>query len=223
MKKQVYIIEDDVQLNLVVSNFFSIKGFEVVRLFDGLEAIESIDKGGVIDVALYIIDINLPTVSGLEILHYIRERDVQTPIIMITASLEVENFLDAFDAGCSEYIKKPFHIKELQLRVEKLLHQDRDMIRLGSDFFYDYTKKSFLHLDKEIVLRNQESRLIELLVQNKNRVVPQEIIYDFVWGDEMRESYPLRQLVADLRKKIPYDILKTKVKQGYILVSDYEE
>ena len=68
-----------------------------------------------------------------------------------------------------------------------------------------------------IDLRFKEQRLIEILLQNANKLVPAEIIYDYVWEGEIRELYPLRQLLRDIRKKLPMDIITTKVKQGYII------
>ena len=106
----VLIIEDDIQLNLVVSEYFKLKGFNTLSIYDGMEAIEAIDNLCNTNISLYVVDINLPNYNGIDILKYIRQTDLQTPIIIITASLEIENFIEAFDNGCSEYIKKPFHI-----------------------------------------------------------------------------------------------------------------
>ncbi len=91
---------------------------KVVSLFDGDKAISQIDM---IRYDLYIIDINIPNVNGLEIVKYIRQKDLSTPIIMITASLELDNFKIAFKNGCNEYIKKPFYLEELDIRINNLL------------------------------------------------------------------------------------------------------
>jgi DNA-binding response OmpR family regulator len=146
-----------------------------------------------------------------------REKDSTTPIIIITASLEIENFIKAFEYGCSEYIKKPFHIKELEVRVNKLLNNNISTIQFDDDLYYNFNTKSFFYKENEIELRNKEKRLVEVLLQNINKIVPVEIIYDYVWEGEEKDSFPLRQLLADVRKKLPYDIIKTKIKQGYII------
>ena len=140
-----------------------------------------------------------------------------TPIIIITASLEIQNLTDAFDFGCSEYIKKPFHIKELEVRVNKLLNKDSKMIYFSEDFYYDEENKFFTFKKEVIDLRFKEQRLIEILLQNVDNLVPTEIIYDYVWEGDIKETYPLRQLVRDIRKKLPIDIITTKAKQGYII------
>ena len=114
----VLLIEDDVQLNTTITNFLTFNKYEVTSLFDGDKAISQIDINR---YDLYIMDINVPNINGLEIVKYIRQKDLSTPIIMITASLELDNFKLAFKNGCSEYIKKPFYLEELDIRINNLL------------------------------------------------------------------------------------------------------
>tara|TARA_B100001063_G_scaffold231080_1_gene244858 strand:+ start:60 stop:776 length:717 start_codon:yes stop_codon:yes gene_type:complete len=213
----VLIIEDDIQLNLVVSEYFKLKGFNTLSIYDGMEAIEAIDNLCNTNISLYVVDINLPNYNGIDILKYIRQTDLQTPIIIITASLEIENFIEAFDNGCSEYIKKPFHIKELEIRVNKLLDNEYKSIYFTAELYFNVNRKTLFFKDKEIELRNKERRFIEILVQNRNKVVPVEVVCDYIWEGEIKENYPIRQLLADLRKKLPLDIIKTKIRQGYMV------
>lgn len=217
MSLNVVIIEDDIQLNLVLSEYFTLKKFKTICIYDGMSAVEFIETSTPNKVALYIIDINLPSYNGLEIVKFIRKTDIKTPIIIVTASLEIQNLTDAFDFGCSEYIKKPFHVKELEVRVNKLFNKNSKIIHFSDDFYYDEDNKYFLFKKEIIDLRFKEQRLIEILLQNMNKLVPTEIIYDYVWEGEIREIYPLRQLLTDVRKKLPVDIITTKVKQGYII------
>jgi len=211
----VLIIEDDNQLNTAICNFCEIKGFHVASETDGLKAIETIDSK---TFDLYIIDINIPGMNGLDLLHYIRTTDIDTPIIIITASLEVKNFSTAFENGCSEYIKKPFHLKELDIRINNLLTNDKDtMISLYDDLTYDPNKEVFLYQGKGLNLRYKEKRFCAILMQHINTIVSNERICEYVWEGEIKETYPLRQLVLELRKKLPYDIVQTKVREGYII------
>jgi DNA-binding response OmpR family regulator len=115
---RVLIIEDDVQLNIAITEFFKIKAFDTVSVKDGLKAIDQIDSE---HIDLYVIDINMPDINGLDLLKHIRKTDLNTPIIIITASLKIQNISTAFENGCSEYIKKPFHLKELDIRINNLL------------------------------------------------------------------------------------------------------
>jgi len=215
MNSKIAIIEDDIQLNLVITEYFKMRACDIISLYDGMAAIETIDNDN--DYDLYIIDINLPSCDGLDILKYIRKTDIETPVIIITASLEIQNFIEAFDLGCNEYIKKPFHIKELEVRVNKLLKIEENSLSFYKDFQYNQNNKALYYKNEEIILRHKEKRLIEILIQNQNKLVPTEIICDYVWEGEIRENYPIRQLLAELRKKLPVDFISTKPRQGYTI------
>lgn len=211
----VLIVEDDTQLNTAISEFCEIKAFDVVSVKDGLEAIDKIENEA---FGLYIVDINVPHVNGLEILKHIRKTNLDTPVIIITASLEIQNFAKAFESGCSEYIKKPFHLRELDIRIENLLsHKNPQKIFLAEDFYYEPNKEEFFYHNRHIRLRYKEKRFCAILMKHLNSIVPNSVIYDYVWEGEVKESYPLRQLLVELRKKLPFDIIQTKIREGYMI------
>lgn len=212
---KVLIIEDDTQLNTAISEFCKIKIWDVVSLKDGLDAIHKIDSE---DFDLYIIDINIPRITGLDLLKHIRKTDISTPIIIITASLEIQNFSTAFACGCSEYIKKPFHLKELDIRINNLLVLNNlAPIILNDELNYDLSREEFYYKNKPIRLRYKEKRFCTILMKHVNSIVTNERIYDYVWEGEIKETYPLRQLLVELRKKLPFDIIQTKIREGYII------
>lgn len=214
---RVLIIEDDVQLSIAISEFFKIKEWDIVSAKDGLDAIDQIDNG---NFDLYIIDINIPRINGLDILKHIRKTDLDAPVIIITASLEIQNFATAFKNGCSEYIKKPFHLKELDIRINNLLSLKKpEIITLRDELIYDLSAEEFLYKNKSIKLRYKEKRFCTLMIKNINSVVSNEMVYDYVWEGEIKEIYPLRQLLVELRKKLPSDIIQTKIREGYIIES----
>ncbi len=212
---KVLIIEDDVQLNIAINEFFKIKAFDTVSVKDGLQAIDHIDNE---DFDLYLIDINIPNISGIDLLKHIRKKDLDTPVIIITASLEIQNFSMAFENGCSEYIKKPFHLKELDIRINNLLTLSKpEIINIRDEFHYDFNTEAFYYQDKPIHLRYKEKRFCAIMIKNINSIVPNEVIHDYVWEGEIKETYPLRQLLGELRKKLPFDIIQTKIREGYII------
>lgn len=215
---KVLIVEDNMQLNMALIEFFSLKYFDsIVSVTTGMKAIHHIDTN-IFD--LYLLDINIPEINGLELLEYIRKKDITTPIIMITASLEIENFTFAFEKGCNEYIKKPFHLKELDVRVDNLLNKKQPKrVNIAYQLQYDLLHESFIYKNKTIHLRYKEKRLSNLLIKNLNTYVNVDVIHDYVWEGEIRESYPLRQLIAELRKKLPFNIIKSQMKVGYMIAS----
>ena len=188
-------------LNETIAHFLRMKGNEVVSLEDGLNAINEIDEA---NFDLYIIDINIPKVNGLKIVKYIRQKDLETPIIMITASMELENFKSAYVNGCDDYIKKPFYLEELEIRIDKLMGKVMDsgeaVIRISDTISYDCEYEE-LTVDGVVKrLRKKERRLLHLFLHNINKTLTTEKIENYVWENEIKDTYPLRQLVNQLRK-----------------------
>ena len=201
---KILIIEDDIQLNTTITNFLRYKGCQTTSVEDGEEALEYIDKNF---YDLYIIDINIPKVSGLEVLKYIRQKDLITPVIIITASLELENLKTAYKNGCNEYIKKPFYLEELEIKIDKICvdNYKNEIINISDNISYD-TSLEELIINGEIKrLRKKEKRLLTILLQNINKTVPTQTLENYIWENEIKETYPLRQLVNDLRKYFDND------------------
>ena len=196
----ILLIEDDLTLNELITDYLKLNGNSVVSLEDGMNAIDTIDKT---NFDLYIIDINIPHINGLEIVKYIRQKDLSTPIIMITASMELENFKTAYKNGCDDYIKKPFYLEELKIRIDKLLSKKSNgnsLIKISDTITYD-TEYEELSVRGEVKrLRKKERLLLNILLKNINKLVTNEVIENYVWENEIKELYPLRQLVNDLRK-----------------------
>ena len=196
----ILIIEDDLTLNELITDYLKLNDNVVVSLEDGINATGIIDKR-IFD--LYIIDIDIPHISGLEIVKYIRQKDISTPIIMITASMELENFKTAYQNGCDDYIKKPFYLEELEIRINKLLSKklnDCSIIKISDNITYN-TEYEELVVNKEIKrLRKKEKRLLCLFLQNINKTVSNEVIENYVWENGIKEFHPVRQLVNDLKK-----------------------
>jgi len=196
---RVLLVEDDIPLNTTITNFLNSLDYKVVSIFDGNTAIDNIDNT---DFNLYIIDINIPNINGLDIVKYIRQKDINSPIIIITASLELENFKIAFENGCSEYIKKPFYLEELEIRINNLLESKENIITISDKIMYDMEYEELQVDNKTILLRKKERKLLTILLKNLNHTVQTDIINSYVWENEIRENYPLRQLVNELRKKL---------------------
>jgi len=195
----VLLIEDDIQLNTTITNFLKSTSKDVVSVMDGEIAIDTIDNN---NFNLFIIDINIPHINGLDIVKYIRQKDTMTPIIMITASMELSNFQKAFQNGCNEYIKKPFFLEELEIRINNLIKKSvTNIIHISDTITYDIEYEE-LNIDNEIIkLRKKERKLLTILLQNINHTVDTDTIQNCVWNNEIRENYPLRQLINELRKK----------------------
>jgi len=213
---KVMVIEDDELFSSEIKELLQMKKFEVLCVHDGEEAISYIDKQ---KFDFYIIDIFVPNISGLDILKFIRQVDIISPVIIMTASSEINNLILAFEYGCNEYLKKPFDFKELEVRMNKLLDKDLDYVRFSDTFLYLKGSKKFLYKGEVLNFRKKEKRFLEILIFNINKTVSSEMITDYVWENDIRESYSLRQLVNGIRKKLPMDIIQTDIGVGYSIVN----
>jgi len=197
----ILLVDDNQKLNSTIKDFLELKNYSVFSASNGNEAIKLIDSN---NFDLYIIDVNLPAKSGIEIVKYIRSKDLNVPIIMITASLEVDTFVNAFKTGCNEYIKKPFHLAELDIRINNIFNKTiTDIVKIDNNYSFDLLNQELLYNNEPVKLRKKENRLLEILIKNRNKTVSTQDIIDFVWENEFKDNYPLRQLVSGLKKKIP--------------------
>ena len=194
----ILLIEDDFQLNTTIRKFLISLGYKVTSAFDGEESLGKIDKH---NYQIYIVDINIPNVNGLDVVEYIRKKDLSSIIIIITASMELSKLQQGFENGCSDYIKKPFFLEELQIRMDNLLKREQNkIIHIDSNITFNMQYKELIINNKVVKLRKKERKLLTLLLKNYNHTVDTETICSYVWENEVKENYPLRQLVSELRK-----------------------
>lgn len=199
---KILLLEDDIILNDTISSYLEFTGHDVQSCDDGERAIQVIDTLDASAFELYIIDINTPSVSGLEVVKYIRKKDLSVPIIMITASIELENFKTAYQNGCDDYIKKPFYLEELEIRINKLLKKSLEkqtVIKISDRISYDLDYEELVIDGVVKRLRKKEKRLLTLFLHNINKTLPLSKIESYVWENEIKDTYPVRQLVNDLR------------------------
>ena len=206
---RVLLVEDDLALAKIIKRILESKGFIVEIQEDGEEALNSIKKN---PFDLYLIDINIPTRSGLELVKDIRALYDDGIIIMITANLDEFYFQKAYEYGCDDYIKKPFHATELEVRINK--HLKNNSIKFDN-YEFRFDEDELFKNQERINLRKKEKRLLHILLKNINSTVKTEKIINYVWEGEEKENYPLRQLVNEIRKKFDKPYIKTVVGIGY--------
>ena len=139
---KILLLEDNKRLNETIVKRLEAKGFDVYSFTDGQRAFEEIDEG----FSCYVLDINVPSLDGIELLKKIREYNVDTPIIIISSTVELDVIRNSYKYGCNDYIKKPFFIDELEIKIEKLCHIDKDMIEITKECKF-YFKDSLLEND----------------------------------------------------------------------------
>jgi len=208
---KILLLEDNKRLNSTIAKKLRLEGFEVDSFDDGLKALEAVGSG----YNCYILDINVPNINGVDILKNIRDYFPQVPIIIISSTIELEIIKDAYDLGCDDYIKKPFFIDELIIKIKKLCNIDKNIIKIDKDFYFD-TKESSLYKNGNLVdLSKKEKALLELFINYSGKLVTYERIQSFVWEGELTTLDSIRALVKRVRKKLPKECIKTEINKGY--------
>ena len=219
---KVLLIEDDRLLSRSIKKVLEKYDFDVTHIEDGAKAFDEILNNS---YDLYLLDINLPEIDGLKLLKLIRNKEPDAIVMMITASANIDDMEEAYKNGCDEYIKKPFHINELILRIEHWLkikksepepkkEEENNIIEIENMKFNFDTLD--LYINGEFVnLRKKEKLLLAILLKNIGKTVPKEEIIKYVWEGESKKEYPLRQLVSELKNKLPKDYITSVVGIGY--------
>ena len=221
---KILLVEDDKQLGRALKKTLETKGYEVNHIEDGEDAFNDIL---IHEYDVYLLDINLPKIDGIKLIKLIRHKNPNAIIIMITASAEIEDMEKAYGEnhdGCDEYIKKPFHSEELLLRIhhwikvkqEQCVKNSENKNKLVIDNMEFYFDTLDLYIDGILAnLRKKEKRLLAILLKNMGKTVTKDDIVKYVWENEERKEYPLRQLVSELKNKLPKDYITSVVGIGY--------
>jgi len=216
MPIQILLVEDDEHISGTVEAFLSEAGYKVDVCPDGYEAHAKFYDNA---YQLVILDIMLPGMSGHELLKEFRKLN-STPVLMMTALSDDENQIRAFDAEADDYVTKPFKIQLLMKRVEALLRRSGALakdIRSGKLTLYPENYKAEYE-NEELPLTLKEFEILMLLVRNKGKTLPHEVILSRVWGyDFDGDGSAVHTHIKNLRAKLPENIIKNVRGVGYRL------
>ncbi len=180
---KILVVEDEEKVAMFIKKGLEEEGFQVDIAFDGTTGEEKIlhNKFDVI-----ILDIMLPGKDGNEVLKSIRDKGIDTPVIMLTAKDQVSDKIDSFELGCDDYLTKPFSFEELLLRIKAILKrkglsEDKEVVLTFSDLKLDIIKRKAYRDNKEVELTTKEFALLELLMKNPNKVLTRSDITKEVW------------------------------------------
>jgi len=217
-KVRILLLEDDTTLNETIYDFLDSKGYFVESVFDGNEAQDKLYEARY-DILLF--DVNVPEINGFSLLKEARENGVVAPAIFITSLDSVDDLEKGFQSGCDDYIRKPFELKELHIRIETLLrrefyHEIHSIVDIAPNISYDIDNNDLIINDKHITLGNKEAKLLRLFMQHTGEVLPHERIYEQLWDyDEESSDTALRTYIKNLRKLVGKDSIESIKKQGY--------
>lgn len=214
---KILLLEDEYSLRISIEEFLTDIGYEVDGFTDGLEAYDAIyDKA--YDILL--LDVNVPSLNGFELLKKLRLDNKKVPAIFLTSMTDMDDLKEGYKRGCCDYIRKPFDLEELELRIDQALasfmQDNSSVVNIGCDIVYDMKKSKLTLNDEEIVLRKTEQDILEVLIKNKNIVVSTQMFQDEVWGEYV-EPATIRVQLNNLRKKLPEGVIENRRGLGYII------
>jgi len=207
---KILLLEDNERLNNSIVKRLTLKGYKVDAFIDGNEALECIYNG----YDCFLLDVNVPSIDGISILKEIRETYKTIPILIISSNIDLDTIKNAYGYGCNDYLKKPFYIDELELKIEILCQLDTELVILEQGFTYDIKKRELFN-ETQIKLTKKETLLLHQLITNKNKILSYDNIINYVWEGDVATTDSIRTLIMRLRKKIPKDSLETIVDFGY--------
>jgi len=218
MKAKLLLLEDESALNETITEYLQEQGYEVVSVYDGDEAQDNIYET---PFDLLLLDVNVPGVDGFTLLKAAREAGTKTPAIFLTSRSALADVEDGFESGADDYLRKPFALKELLLRIENLLkrnfhHDNTDKIELGEGLHYDSAALTLSKDGEMITLGDKESRLLKLFIQRRGELIVHEVINEQLWGfDEEPSDDALRTYIKHLRQILGKDTIVSHKRLGY--------
>ena len=195
---KVLLLEDDRVLSLTLIEILTQNGFNVTAVKNANDAIETTFKNA---YDIYLFDINLPDMSGIELLKNLKDADDMTPTIFISANIDIETITKGFNAGAEDYIKKPFIIEELLVRLNSKL--SNKMIIKHHKVSYNIISKDIIINNKKIYLSYAQFRLFDILFKNIGKVINKEVLLDVSeYGSENALRVAIKKLKTILNIEI---------------------
>ena len=214
---KILIVEDEDMIREGISDYLTDCGYETIQAADGLEALKQFSNH---QVALVLLDIQMPKLNGLEVLSEIRKSS-QVPVLMLTAFQDEEYKMSAFAALVDGYLEKPFSLSLLKVRVDAIFKRYYDTGRIFTyrDTQVDFDSYSAKVAGQEVAVNAKELEILDYLVKNEGRALTRSQIIDAVWKmtDEVPFDRVIDVYIKELRKKLDLDCIFTVRNVGYKL------
>lgn len=221
----ILYVEDEPSLAMIVADSLEANGFHVVHCNNGQEALDSFS---ITRPDIMVVDVMMPVMDGFTLATKIREMDTLLPIIFLTAKVQTEDVVRGFRLGGDDYVKKPFKIEELVVRIESLLKNSPKMLfgqkLMIGDYTLDSLKHQLIYQEEMLKLSFRESELLRKLYEQKDKVIPREEIMRAYWShDKYFTGRSLDVFISRIRKYLSQDprIKITNIRGvGYMLTVD---
>lgn len=211
---KILLLEDESMLNEAICEYLKNIGHLVESFNDGEDVLNSINNS----YDLLILDINVPKKDGFEILSELNDRKIYIPTIFISALIDIEDITKAYDLGCREYIKKPFHLMELGIKINQILKKDQNNtthIKFSENYSYSKDKQTLYFNGEPQNLTKKQLEIIHILALNINMIVDFERFRIDVWEGENIDNPTIRAEISRLKKALKEDFIKNIRGLGY--------
>jgi len=204
---KILLAEDESALGQIVKESLETRNFEVLFCKDGEEALKAYHKE---KPELLVLDVMMPKKDGFTLAKEIREKDQKTPIIFLTAKSQTKDVVDGFSHGGNDYLKKPFSMEELIVRVHALLDRVKlakndDAIVIGA-YIFNFPKQTLLFNEQTQTLTHREAQLLYHLSEKRNNTLDRSVILKELWGnDDFFSARSMDVFITKLRKKLNKD------------------
>jgi len=206
-KIKILLAEDETALGTIVKESLETRGFEVVLCENGEQAFEHYKKE---QPELLVLDVMMPKMDGFTLAQQIRKVNQKIPIIFLTSKSRTEDVVEGFGYGGNDYLKKPFSMEELIVRIHALLDRRKTKLQLENieigNYKFNFSKQVLLINEKECQLTHRESQLLLQLCENKNALTIRSQILNQIWGDDdFFNARSMDVFITKLRKKLNED------------------
>lgn len=222
-KVKVLLAEDEPALAQIIKESLESRNFEVMLCKNGQEAFEEFLK---FSPDILVLDVMMPIKDGFMVAKDVRKVNKNIPIIFLTAKSQIQDVLDGFSVGGNDYLKKPFSMEELIVRINSLLGRiipknNDEIINIGH-YKFNPIKQTLCLANKTESLTHRETALLLLLIENKNEIIDRAIILKKIWGDtDFFSGRSMDVFITKIRKKLSFDptiqIINIR-SQGYKLI-----
>jgi DNA-binding response OmpR family regulator len=215
---KILLVEDDLLFAETLTDLLEENGYEVVHAPNGQKALD-LTYETKFDV--YLLDINVPLISGMTLLKELRDAGDNTPAIFLTSHKDKEMLKKGFLSGGDDYVTKPFDTDELLLRLHSILRRSKkDVIECIGMLCHDATHKRILYDSQELELSKKEYQLLLLLMQHADNLVPRELIMEELWTiGESGSDGAVRVYINRIKQLLPQMKIENIRGVGYKLVS----
>jgi len=214
---KILLLEDEQMLSEAIHEYLLSLGHQVSIFYDGYDALAGLKKE---TFDLLVLDINVPGIDGLDLLEQLHTLKIRPPTIYISALVDIEGISRAYDLGCYDYLKKPFHLKELALRIDKVMQScatPQNHVRLSKSYGYDASTSTLMCDNVTQPLSKRQLQIIDLLARNRGRVVDFDQFRDYIWDDEYVDNATIRAEVSRLKKSLKEDFIQNIRALGYMI------